>query len=1283
MCLYIYIFVGHLSPCTTSSSGYYNLRNSLLGYYPFHPDSISADLALNLGNIIPSANPPTAVDGGPWAEIPAAVFQQNKTSVSNPSDDPYGQYFTLPNIQFSDLGLSVCLWYMPTFSRNKDTSSQHIFHFGNTAGSNTDSIRVYQNGASNHLALQIFVGSSVILSQPIPAAAMNQDVWSHLCLVISDRTVVFYADASSVASYTVHKPNTLLTSNYVARSLVTSNSLFIGQIADFRIFRRALTSVEVQAVYQYRGDGLTPDLFLPCIGSCPPGISPQCIANGTLLCCSSGQYYNTNSSICARCVAGTYNPNGTGLCRNCSAGSYSAGGAAECANCSAGEYTAVSGASACVRCPAGMYGPSDTEKSCLRCPAGTASSEGAVECTACEAGKRSLAGSELCFPCAAHSSSTRRASLCSANVGFYDLSSQLAGYYPFTTNSTPPEPFSDLLGNSTDLVPSNPAPNIGSCGPWVGSNCADFVSSRSVWFSMPPLAMGWPKFSVCLWFFSPPLISGSSGGLLMAPLFEFGVSTPRLVSWVDDGGDLHAQLWSPGINSSNWSVLLVGAAPPGVWAQACVVADGSDFILYSDSRSNRTSLSFGAALVPQGFGPGFVGRWTSAEQQAGPSFKGKIAEFRVYGVALSSWEVAAVASYRVSWPDPNLFVQCPSGTYRTGIGGVQAGDCTPCAPGRFSGAKGANVSTTCAPCSVGTSAPGWGFAACEKCAHGSYQTGVEGANCTNCEPGKYSTALGAVVPATCLQCQVGTYQTGSGLWYCNTCGSGQYGTGIGMTQAVSCLLCPSGTYQSGLGMTAAANCTPCEAGSYATGFGETSCVLCAEGKFSTGTGLVNSTCNLCVAGTFQTGSGAYSTSDCRLCGAGTYQTGLGIVSSANCSTCSAGTFQTGMGMPASTNCSACFAGTYQTALGMQFAENCTACAAGTYQTANSRSSACFACAAGTFSSISGRSFCSDCPMNAFSNEAASTCSCRPGYTASAAGSSSGIICLDVDECTAMEGSCSAELECINTDGSFQCGLGAMNRTVPVCTTVYPPSCRAAGGSPVWILISHKNASDRATTVLFAGKNASVVEMVGNWVSTICPQAEPGPGLIAGTVIADDGVQLCNFNFMYMPGPARIMPRSMPLSGGIVLLHLPGFAATISDINCSILFGSVRGGSVYLDGGMDAFNITVPQQAEYGKVPLQLDCDLQGRVDLGVAIEFRRPAVLELSSGASAVCKRFIQCILFFTVYNPPGLPRGGLRAWAYDAQLDSDPAVGMPTIPNLNVQVCPARTTIESPICAS
>ena len=878
-----------------SPTDYYNIGSSLLGYYPFNQGSILLDLTGNLGNLIPSTYPPAAVDRGPWAGISAAILSQNMTAQSNPSTDPNGQYFSLPSILFNSSGLSTCLWYMPTSAGSKGISSQHLFHFGNTVGSNTDSILVSRDGTSDRLALQIFVASSVVLSQPISAAGMIQDVWSHLCLVLSDVAAMLYADGSLAATYAVHKPTTFLTRNFIGRSLIATDSLFIGQLADFRVFRRALTPIEVQAVFQYRGDGLSPDLFVQCTGSCPTGTSSQCLSNGTRLCCTSGQYYDSTSSTCARCAAGTYSPDGA--CRNCSAGSYSAFGVAWCVNCTAGRFSAVSGASACGNCTPGTYSPGFAEIVCLICPPGTESGGGASACAVCTAGTRSSASASVCSACAAHSTSLHRASLCLADAGYYDLGQELAGYYPFASM---PNLLSDLSGNAADLVSSDPPPTIGACGPWIGAACVDFGSSQvggraSSWLAVPELAVAGPQLTICLWVFATLPSPGAAGGGYVAPLFDLGgpAPNPRVVAWVTGGGDLFVQVWSRG---GNGSVQLAGAAPPGAWAQACFVADGSVLAIYSGILANLTRLSFSPAFGPPGLGPGFLGRWTDLAPSGGPNFRGKLAEFRLYSAALSAWELGAVANYRGFQPDPSLFVACPAGTYRTGSGGVLAVDCAPCAPGRFSSATGANSSATCAACYVGAAAAGWGFSTCVLCVPGTYQTGVEESNCTECAPGKYSTAYGAVMPRTCLLCTGGTYQTGSGMWYCDMCLPGKYDTGTGAEKAEGCLLCPAGTYQSGQGMVSQSNCTLCAAGGFGPLPGAVSCLLCNAGKYGTGTGLINSSCYPCSTGKYLSNSGASFSAECQSCAVGTFQTGVGMAALVDCILCGAGTYQTGDGM---------------------------------------------------------------------------------------------------------------------------------------------------------------------------------------------------------------------------------------------------------------------------------------------------------------------------------------------------------------------------------------------------
>ena len=289
--------------------------------------------------------------------------------------------------------------------------------------------------------------------------------------------------------------------------------------------------------------------------------------------------------------------------------------------------------------------------------------------------------------------------------------------------------------------------------------------------------------------------------------------------------------------------------------------------------------------------------------------------------------------------------------------------------------------------------------------------------------------------------------------------------------------------------------------------------------------------------------------------------------------------------------------------------------------------------------------------------------------------------MDINECAAAQILCGPGLVCTNTVGSFQCSSKRINGTPPICSAVYPNSCQLAGGIPLWILIGTISEATLAATVQIAGKNVSTITLAGQWIRILCPTASR-PGAVAGRVIGSDGAPLCVFAFAYKAGPAAVMPLSVPLAGGKILLNMQGFAAVTAEGDCTVLYGSISGGKVNFAGGAEHFNTTAPPQDGYGEVPLLLDCGSPSLlVDLGVALEYRRTATLDLADGTAAMCRRLIPCVLPVVVHNPPGPASGGLRAQVYQAEWDLTAAANEQLLPILTVQVC-AITVLFRPFRA-
>jgi hypothetical protein len=167
------------------------------------------------------------------------------------------------------------------------------------------------------------VGLGVFGSWPNKHSAWELNKFVHYVLTCASNICKSYLNSVLVSTISVSM--TTRTYSYVAglgKSAFPADGYFSGEIADFRLFSRALTSDEVTAIYT----------------------GNECATSS----CSAGTYFNTTSSSCVACPAGS---------------------------------TSIAGAYTCT-CPANFYQTGyGSSLVCTACPAKSTSDAGAYICT--------------------------------------------------------------------------------------------------------------------------------------------------------------------------------------------------------------------------------------------------------------------------------------------------------------------------------------------------------------------------------------------------------------------------------------------------------------------------------------------------------------------------------------------------------------------------------------------------------------------------------------------------------------------------------------------------------------------------------------------------------------------------------------------------------------------------------------------------------------------------------------------------------------------------------------
>ena len=103
-----------------------------------------------------------------------------------------------------------------------------------------------------------------------------------------------------------------LTLNYIGKSNWGVDGPWWGAFDEFRIYHKALTSTEVNALYNWRGDTFVPMIILACPNPCAAGSFGGCTSTGAQFCtgCPAGTFRTglgmLTSAGYASCVAGKF-----------------------------------------------------------------------------------------------------------------------------------------------------------------------------------------------------------------------------------------------------------------------------------------------------------------------------------------------------------------------------------------------------------------------------------------------------------------------------------------------------------------------------------------------------------------------------------------------------------------------------------------------------------------------------------------------------------------------------------------------------------------------------------------------------------------------------------------------------------------------------------------------------------------------------------------------------------------------------------------------------------------
>jgi hypothetical protein len=233
---------------TCQCSSIAGTSDGLIAYYTFVRNSPLLDMAYTLGNLEASGSPSFVSDcpGPPTFQPWPGSLCAKLTSTSDSSGG--GQYFRVNSLNLGAMsasnGFSLCTWFVFDVT----TPYARIFDFG--VGESNNNVYLARMDMSPNLFFAYYSGSTMSESFTFPIPIVNGQ-WRHVCVVNKGKEWSFYDNGAFTASQTASfsLSNVVLTSNYIGRSNWNHDSVLIGRVDEFKIYRKMISSGDVASIY--------------------------------------------------------------------------------------------------------------------------------------------------------------------------------------------------------------------------------------------------------------------------------------------------------------------------------------------------------------------------------------------------------------------------------------------------------------------------------------------------------------------------------------------------------------------------------------------------------------------------------------------------------------------------------------------------------------------------------------------------------------------------------------------------------------------------------------------------------------------------------------------------------------------------------------------------------------------------------------------------------------------------------------------------------------------------
>ena len=681
--------------------------------------------------------------------------------------------------------------------------------------------------------------------------------------------------------------------------------------------------------------------------------------------CSSGYYSFEYFTQCYICPAGYACSSTNGhLMVKCMQGSYSAPGATTCSTPSSGYVAPSPEYSYTVTCPTGYYAPYSAD-ACVPCPAGYSCS--GTTATACTVGNYALAGMGTCQACPDHHE-------CDPALGPTRICPE--GTYRLSTDYT------CSLCTATYYCSASQSSRPTACPTdYTSLSGASYCySTKGTYADYPGFDLSGTTLSQCTATdYTCYVGTYTSYTSYIRCIQGYGRCYPTPAGEISDGTTASSGKYSL-IAQNSLSLGFVGFKLPAHAERPDMAGFECKPGYYCTDSNTETACAAGT------FNPAVRGRkveqcLTCPPGYACPSSTG---DYELYPCPGGGYCKAGSSSK----------TNCPAGTFRNKLRGIEEGSCDQCPDGYYCTAGSVNPTV----CSRGNICP-IGSSAQIPCPEGTYNL-FEGKykieDCIICPPGSYCSSA-SKTPIWCLP---GSYNPYHGSSECFMCPAGFACIGYQTVKPyIKCKIgyycpigskvpiqnaCPPGTVGTMYGAYSKTQCDKCPPGyycGYATNYVNKPPTECPAGYYCP-IGTKFKWQFPCPAGTYNDKTRREGLHECLTCPEGYYC--LNATSTYTSNNCPAGFY-----CPRGTSMSKqfiCPAGTVRTSTGATSSTDCTKCSKGKYCPAGSTAEV--SCPAGTYMDEYGASergpgsypACKLCPSGYYSSSAGST-SC----TAAAAG----------------------------------------------------------------------------------------------------------------------------------------------------------------------------------------------------------------------------------------------------------------------------------------------------------